>query len=383
MRVLPSIFTSILNPIDRRAFKVLVSKHRSDAYGKSFNSWEHLVALLFAQVTGALSLRAIEVGFNAQVNLHGRLCCSLIARTTLADANARRPAALLAELFGQLVGSLGRKLKAEAQTVTRLIDSTPIPLNHLFACAASNGRIKGMKLHILHDLEQNCPVEALITPANVNDIGFGRALKLEQGVVYVFDKAYCHFGWWLNIHQAGSIFVTRPKTNASWKTLSNRAIVEANGDGFTICADREVSLVSKSDNRLPMALRLITIKRQTGQTFSLITNDMTSSAHAIATLYKARWQIELFFKWLKQNLNIKKFIAYNENAVRLQIFAALIAFVLLQIARQNSAAHIPPKRFRELVSAFIHTKRTIQTIEKPPPTRVKVKSQHPMQLQLC
>jgi putative transposase len=383
MRVLPSIFTSILKPIERRAFKVLVSKHRSDAYGKSFNSWEHLVALLFAQVTGALSLRAIEVGFNAQVNLHGRLCCSRIARTTLADANARRPAALLAELFGQLVGGLGRKLRHEAQTVTRLIDSTPIPLNHLFTCAASNGHIKGFKLHVLHDLGQSCPVAALITPANVNDIGFGRALKLESNVVYVFDKAYCHFGWWLDIHQAGSVFVTRPKTSVRWKTLVIRSVSKLSGEGFKVLADCEVKLASKGDSTLPMELRRITIERDNGKIFDIVTNDMQRSALAIAALYKARWQVELFFKWLKQNLNIKKFIAYNDNAVRLQIFAALITFVLLQIARQNSAAHIPPKRFRELVRAFIHTKRKIQTIEKPPPGRAVQKIKPNMQLQLC
>ena len=383
MQIFSSIFTRILNPIDRRAFKALVAKYRSDRYGKSFNSWEHLVALLFAQMTGASSLRAIEVGFNAQVNLHGRLCCSRIARTTLADANARRPAALLAELFGQLVEGLGRKLKQEAKTMTRLIDSTPIPLNHMFACATSNGRIKGLKLHVLHSLEQGSPVKALITPANVNDVGFGRSLKLERGVVYVFDKAYCHFGWWFNIHQAGSIFVCRPKTNARWETLHNRPISEPNGDGFTLLSDREVRLASKSNKSLPMALRIIKIKRQTGQTFDVITNDMTSSAKTIATLYKARWQIELFFKWLKQNLNIKNFIAYNENAVRLQIFAALITFVLLHIARQNSAAHIPPKRFKELVSAFIHTKRKIETIEKPPPIKKAQKTKPNLQLQLC
>jgi putative transposase len=341
MRALPSIFTTILNPIDRSASKVLVAKYRSDAYGKSFNSWEHLVALLFAQMTGALSLRAIEVGFNAQVNLHGRLFCSRIAKTTLADANARRPAALLAELFGQLVGGLSRKLKHEARSVTRLIDSTPIPLNHLFDCATSNGRIKGLKLHILHDLEQGCPVKAVTTPANVNDIGFGRALKLEGGVVYVFDKAYCHFGWWLKIHQAGAISVSRPKTNTRWKTLHNRSIAQPDGDGFMLLSDREVCLSSNSNKSLPMALSIIKIKRQTGQIFDLITKDMTSNARTISTLYKSRWQIELFFKWLKQNLNIKKFIAYNENAVRLQIFAALIAFVLLHIALQNSAPHIP------------------------------------------
>lgn len=381
MRFTPSILTSLVKGIDRRAFKATVARHGGDAYVKSFGSWEHLVTLVYAQVSGADSLRAIEAGFNAQSPHHYHLGCGKVARVTLADANARRPHAIFAELFGQLAAGLGRKARAGAMGALRLIDSTPVPLSDVFDCAASNGRIKGLKLHVVHDPGACSPMACDITPANVNDIGFGRGLALEEGITYVFDKAYCHFGWWAKIAAAGAFFVTRPKKNMRWKTLRKRPLGETQGDGFRVLADREVKLASKGDSKLAIFLRRITVKRGTGDVFDVITNDKHRSARDIAACYKARWQIELLFRWIKQNLNIKKFMARNENAVRLQILAAMIAFVLLQKARQATRTHLTPRRFAELVKAFLCTRRTIADIEKPPPIHPsKAKPPNPAQL---
>ena len=384
MRFSSSIFGHLLKPVDRRGFKAIVEKHGGDAYDKSFRSWDHLVALLFAQFTGATSLRAIETGFNALSNHHFHLGCGRLARSTFSDANARRPVAVFAELFGKLTSGLSRKAKRESAEVLRLIDSTPVPLSQYFDCAASNGRIRGLKLHVVHDPQDNAPLEASITPANVNDISFGRGLAIEPGTTYVFDKGYCHFGWWTEIGAAGACFVTRPKINMRWKTLRKRPIGETQGDGFTVRGDREVKLASKGDSKLPLFLRRITVKRDNGDVFDLITNDNRRSARDIAACYKARWQIELFFKWLKQNLNIGKFIATNENAVRLQILAAMIAFVLLSLAKRMAKPDLSSRRFAELVSMFIHTRRDIAAIERPPPinpARAKPNF-HPNQLEL-
>jgi IS4 transposase len=367
MHFTPSIFASLLKPIDRGGFKAIVARHAGDAYDKDFDSWRHLVALVFAQLTGSDSLRAIEAAFNAQSNHHYHLGCTRIARSTLGDANQRRPVAVFGEVLAGLIAGLGRKPRSEAKNILQLIDSTPVPLSRLFACAASNGRIHGMKLHVVYDPDDACPKAVAITPANVNDIAFGRGLAIVPGVTYVFDKAYCHLGWWTHIDQAGALFVTRPKTNMRWKTRRKRALKAVQGDGFRILADREVSLASKGDSKLAIFLRRITIKRDTGEVFDILSNDKDRSAVDLAHCYKARWQIELFFRWIKQNLNIRKFIAFNENAVRLQILAAMIAFVLLAIARRLSASSLSPTRFAELVSTFIHTRRSIGAIEKPPP----------------
>jgi putative transposase len=381
MRFTPSILTSLLKGVDRRAFKTLVERHDGDRYDKRFSSWEHLVALVYAQLSGNASLRAVEAGFNAQSPHHYHLGCGKIARSTLSDANARRPPEMFAELFGALAAQLGRTAKRDAKETLRLIDSTPVPLSAMFDCVTTNGRIKGLKLHIVHDLDASCPEAFEITPANVNDIRFGREIAPEEGVTYVFDKAYCHFGWWTKINQAKAFFVTRPKANARWKTLKKRALGETEGDGFTITADREVKLASKGDSKLAIFLRRITVLRDNGESFELITNDKLRGARDIAYCYKARWQIELLFKWIKQTLNIKKFMALNENAVRLQIIAALIAFALLQIARQQTKIKLNQRRFVELVGTFLFARRHIGAIEKPPPINPsKAKPPNPDQM---
>jgi len=366
MHFTPSIFASLLKPIDRGGFKAIVARHAGDAYDKDFDSWRHLVTLVFAQLTGADSLRAIATAFNAQSNHHYHLGCGRIARSTLGDANRRRPAAVFGDVLAGLIAGMGRKPRREAGSILQLIDSTPVPLSRLFSCATSNGRIHGLKLHVVYDPGDACPKASAITPANVNDITFGRGLAIASGVTYVFDKGYCHFGWWTSIDEAGAVFVTRPKTNMRWKTMRKRALDAVQGDGFRVTADREVSLASKGDSKLAIFLRRITIKRDTGEVFDILSNDKHRSAVELAHCYKERWQIELFFRWIKQNLNIRKFIAFNENAVRLQILAAMIAFVLLALARKLNTVTLSPRRFAELVSVFIHTRRTIAAIDKPP-----------------
>ena len=371
MQFTPSIFTALLKPIDRRAFKAGVATHRGDFYGKSFNSWEHLVALLFAQFSGATSLRGVETGFNAQAQLHYHLGCQAISRTTLADANARRPVGVFGDVFQRLAGTLDRKTRREAKDVLHLIDATPIMLNRMMDGVACNGRIKGLKLHLLHDLKANCPLSAEITKATVNDILPARGQPLKAGVTYVFDKAYCDFAWWQKINDCGAFFVTRPKTNMNVTVLDDRPLCETRGDGFTVLADQIVGRIPARTAKLKAALatplRRITIARGNGGVFTIISNDTSRSAVDLASCYKARWKIELLFRWLKQNLNITRFIARNENAVRLQIMAALIAFVLIRIAQAANQSQLTPKRFIELIQSFLHARRPLAKIDKPPP----------------
>ena len=375
-----SILSKLLKPLDRRHFKSLVERYEADAYDKHFSSWQHLVALVFAQVTGADSLRAIETGFNAQSHLHYHLNCDRLSRSTLADANARRPSSLFSGVLERLLGGLGRKQRKAARAGLRLIDSTPIKLGEMFKWPTATGRTRGLKLHVQHDLNTGMPVTTEITAATVNDVHFGVDLALEKGLTYVFDKAYCDYAWWTKINETGAFFVTRPKTNLRWMRQTPRFLEHAQGDGFEVLSDHDVVHKNQGNAKLDMPLRRISIRRNVDQvdassskTFDIISNDMNRSALDIATCYKARWQIELLFKWVKQNLNIKTFIARNENAVRLQILAAMIAFVLLAIARKtaNALAHtnVSQRRFTELAASFIHTRRDINQIDKPPPIK--------------
>lgn len=365
MRFLDSTFASLLKPLDRRSFRASAKRHGADAYCKSFDSWRHLVALIFAQLSGVSSLRELEASWNAHADHHYHLASSTIARSTVCDANKRRPVALFVETFAMLSGQLDRTSRATGQAMVRLIDSTPIPLGQLCKFATWNGRIRGLKMHVVYDPHTDRPCSFEITPATVNDIEIGRTTRLEHGATYVFDKGYCHYAWWASFNAAGAIFVTRPKSSAKWRTIEQRPLAVTGGDGFEVLSDRVVALASKGDSKLPIALRLIEVRREDGKTITLLTNDMHRSAVEIAALYKARWQIELFFRWIKQNLKIKAFLANNDNAIRLQIVAAMIAFALLRIAARLHRSTQPALRFVQLVGAQLFVRKPLAQIDKP------------------
>jgi len=369
MRATLSIFAKLLQPLQWQTFKSIVARHDGDAYDKSFGSRAHLVAMIYAQLSGANSLRAVAAGFNAHAHLHRQLGAVPVHRSTLADANSRRPAAVFADIFAALATGLGRKLQAQGRAIIRILDATPIPLGELFTCASWNGRIKGFKLHLAFDPACERPRILAITQATINDIAPARGMALERGVLHVFDKGYCSFDWWTNIAQNGAFFITRPKANMRWKTLETRSVKRPAGDGFTVLADVEVKLASKGDSKLPMRLRLITIKPGTAKAFSLITNDMRRSAATIAGLYKQRWQIELLFRWLKQHLKLRTFLGRSENAIHLQIIAAMIAYVLIKLAAHRHRSTLQALRFAELITLCLFERRSITTIARPLPEK--------------
>jgi putative transposase len=367
MRYRDSIFGSLLEPINRRQFQTAVDRLDGDAYDKSFKSWDHLVALIYAQLSGNDSLRAVVTGFNANSQHHYHLGTDKLRRSTLSDANARRPAGIFAQTFAALSAAASRQLRSEGKEMVRLIDASPIPLGKVCSWAAWNGRIRGMKLHVVYDPKGDVPTCAEVTAANVNDIEIGRQVPVQAGATYVFDKGYCRFDWWQKINDNKAFFVTRAKERIRLRAFKHRAIRKRNGDGFKIIADDEVKLVSKGDSRLSMPLRRIKLRRQSGGVITLLTNDLTRTALEIAALYKTRWQIELLFRWIKQHLDIRKFLGSNDNAIRLQVLAAMIAYLLLRIAARTNCIKMLPLRLTELVGQLLFTRRALATIDKPPP----------------
>ena len=385
MRFRDSTFGSLLKPISRRRFQTIVEGFDGDAYDKSFHSWDHLVALVYAQLSGLDGLRGLVAGFNANRQHHYHLGVGQLSRSTLSDANARRPAGVFADTFAMLAELADRRTRQEGAAMVRLIDASPIPLGKVCRWAAWNGRIRGMKLHVVYDPAADVPHRVEVTSANVNDVEIGRKVPIAAGTTYVLDKGYYHFGWWVQIDAAGAFFVTRPKTNTRLRATARRPLRKRLGDGFRILADDEVRLASKGDSRLPIPLRRIKLKREGGGTITLITNDLERSAVEIAALYKSRWQIELLFRWIKQHLDIRRFLGTNPNAVRLQVLAAMIAYLLLRIAARESALKMLPLRFAELIRQFLFSRRPIAQIEKPPPcnpSKPKPRSS-PNQIEFC
>ena len=365
MRYRGSILGDLLKQVDRRQFAAIVDRHDGNAYDKSFDSWSHLVSLLCAQLSGAGSLRELEATWKANAHQHYHLGVGGLRRSTLSDANRRRPPAIFAEVFGALVRRTGGRLRTEGKQLVRLIDSTPIMLDRRVQWARWNGRIHGLKLHVLYDPKADMAEQLSITSATVNDIAFGHEVPITPGTTYVFDRAYCHYAWWAEIDRAGACFVTRYRANCSVRVLRRRSVAAPSGEGFTVLSDADVERKARA-GKTDLPLRLIRVKRHNGKSLILLTNDTRRSAAEIAALYKARWQIELLFRWIKQHLNIRRFLGTSENAVRLQILAAMIAFVLLRIAARLHHSAIPAIRFAQLVGQCLFARKPILRIDKPP-----------------
>jgi IS4 transposase len=385
MRHVDSTFGGLLKPVNRRQFQAIVDRHNGDAYDKSFKSWDHLVTLIFAQLSRIDSLRGLIVAFNANSHHHYHLNVGEIRRSTVSDANERRPVEVFADTFAMLSAMVDRQTRIEGAEMVRLIDSSPLPLGKICRWAKWNGRIRGMKMHVVYDPKADIPRCVEITDSTVNDVEMGRQVEIEAGATYVFDKGYCHFGWWKNINDAKAFFVTRVKANTRLRVTRKRHVRKIYGDGFRIIADDEVKLASKGDSRLAIPLRRIKVKRDAGGTITLITNDLERAAVEIAQLYKGRWQIELLFRWIKQHLDIRNFLGTNENAIRLQVLAAMIAYLLLRIAKRVNCVALPVLRFVELVCQRIFLRRPISEIDKPPPvnpSEARPRSS-PDQLELC
>jgi putative transposase len=366
MRYRDSIFGRLLKPISRRQFDKSVERHDGDAYDKTFDSFSHLVTLVYAQLGGVQSLRGLEAAWNAHSHHHYHLGVKALARSTVSDANARRPVAIFAETFAVLSGLADRVLRREGAQMLRLIDATPIPLDALVGWAEWNGRTRGLKLHVVYDPCKDQPRQIAITPSTVNDVEFGRQVPIEAGATYAFDKAFCDYAWWRRIDTAGAFFVTRAKTNVRYKTVRLRPLKKRKGDGFKVLNDQEVRLATQGRAKLPITLRRLRIKREAGGKLTIITNDLVRPAVEIAQVYKARWQIELLFRWIKQHLAIRSFLGRSENAIRLQLVAAMIAYLLLRIAARESRLTMPAIRFAELVANCLFVRKPVARIDKPP-----------------
>jgi hypothetical protein len=325
--------------------------------------------MLYAQFSGFGSLRDVEAGFNEHANHHYHLGARPIKRATLADANKNRSIRPFLDLTQSLITQVGRTVARDIRAGVYLLDATPITLRGKgfeWTVATKTKKGQGLKVHMELAAEVALPTYLKITPPNVNDITIGQEMPIREGVMYVFDKGYCDYNWWWKINCAHSKFVTRLKSNAAVEAKRYRVIPTAETD--TIIEDVEFVL----KNRTPRGgkkiyycepLRRITVRRkdQRDKTFILVTNDLEASASKIAELYRQRWQIELFFKWIKQNLKIKKFLGKSENAVRIQILTALIAYLLTAAFQRRNVLDHSLKKIIVAIKSTLFTRIAVDS----------------------
>ena len=332
------VFSQITAFLDRNHFNYLARKYGGDKYVKHLTCWNQLLALMFGQLSNRESLRDLIVALEAHQSkcFHLGLGRKPIAKTTLATANQNRDYRIFEEFAFYMMTQAREKRATDIFKIGGKVyafDSTTIPLClSVFWWAKFRKKKGGVKAHVLYDLEAQVPAFYHITTASVYDSKAMPEITYETGAYYVFDRGYNNFGELYRIQRMESFFVVRAKTNLQYKCVRWKRRMPKN-----ILTDAEIELtVYKSRKDYPENLRLVRYyDEEQGREFMFLTNAMDLTAQQIADLYKNRWQIELFFKWLKQHLKIKKFWGTTENAVRIQISAAITAYCLVAIVQKD------------------------------------------------
>lgn len=362
-----SLFSQLLHHFPRAEFSQLVARHQAERRAKGFTCWTQLVSMLFCHMAHADSLREICGGLACCL---GKLRHLGIAKapnkSTLSYANQNRPAALFEELFWTMLqrfrvsgGLGGRKKKFRFKNKLLSLDSTTISLClNLFPWAQFRRAKGGVKVHVLLDHDDYMPSFALITTAKRHDRTLARKFDLKPGSIVAFDRAYNDYSlfsfWTVN----GIYFVTRQKENAIYEVVEDRAVPLYR----SILADQIIRLTgTKAEEKCPHLLRRVVVwDKENQREIVLLTNHLEFGATTLAAIYKDRWEIEIFFKTLKQHLKVKTFVGTSENALRIQIWTALIALLLLKYLHHLSKFGWSMSNLSTMLRLNLFTHRDLQ-----------------------
>jgi hypothetical protein len=338
MSRLSSIFAQIFQLVPRALFDKAVEKHKAERHSRGFTSLGQFVAMLFGQLGQAESLREICNGLRAcEGKLRHLGVPEAPGRSTLAYANEHRPWEVYSELYGQLWSLYeaqarihNRKLRLKNKLVS--IDSTSIDLCAEIFDWAHYKKTKGaVKLHLVLEHSGYLPRFAVITDGKGQDVTVGRTFSFEKGTIVAMDRAYVDYDWWRRMTDDGVYFVSRLKPDLPYEVIGEREVPKTGN----VVSDRDIRITPvRKDYQL--LLRLVTINDNDGREIIFITNQLKFGPTTIARIYKERWQIELFFKALKQLLRVKTFVGTSPNALKTQIWVALIAMLLLKYLHVKS-----------------------------------------------
>lgn len=362
-----TVLFQILNFLPKRQFRRIVERLEGNKHAKSFRCWEQLVCMLFAQLGFRESLRDIEACLDSKKSELSYIgVSSAIRRSTLADANERRPSQIYKELF-QLLMKQAKKLYSKDRLWTHLseaayiLDSSHISFcTSLFPWAHQPKTGATLKLHTLLNAGGDVPSFVRITGSKYRDNKMLDEIIIEAGAIYVMDRAYFDFPRLYKIHTDKGFFVTRLKKRVKLKAICNLPVDGSSG----VIYDRIVQ-PSGSDGRKKYPERARCVKffdSEKKKTLFFFTNNFNLSAITICNLYKERWRIEIFFRWIKQNLRIKKFFGYSRNAVETQIWIALSTYLLIAIIKKRLDIKLPMQKILQVLSVSLFEKKQIKTL---------------------
>jgi hypothetical protein len=368
MRHQNSVFHGILKHVPWHEFERLVEEQGADFRVRKLTTKGQFVALLYGQLSGAERLREIIAGLESHAARLYHLGVEPVRRSTLSDANALRPYTVFTDLFATMVAQANRGLRRKIAETTYLIDSTGVRLNAFSAdWARFSAGVCGAKVHVVYDPDEERPIYAAVSAANVNDVTEAKAMPIAAGATYVFDLAYYDYGWWAKLADAGCRIVTRFKANTKLDIVAEQPLPKDSD----ILSDRigylPERMARSRTNPFQDPVREIRVQLETGKVLRILSNDIDAPAQEISDLYKRRWQIELFFRWVKQTLKITRFLGSSENAVRIQIAVALIAFLLLRLAQATQTVVTSPLAFARLIRANLMHRRRIDRLLHPEP----------------
>ena len=338
------VFAQFLSLLSRYEFQRVVNKYQGDYRTKNFKCWDQMACMVLAHIRQENSLRDIDIVLNAHANKLYHIGIKQCPKSTLADANERRDYRIYEEFAKSLMHRARREyaqteLALEVDNAVYALDASIIDLTlSLFPWAKFRKTKGAIKLHAMIDLRGNIPAFLTITDGKVHDVKVAPLVPIEPEGIYVVDRGYVDFAWLWSVHQTGAFFVTRLKKSLNWTRVVSHPVDKSIG----LRCDQEVLLSSlRLKNLYPNRLRRISFRDETqNRTLVFLTNNFTLPSETIATLYKARWEIELFFKWIKQNLRVKTFYGTSPNAVKIQIWIAMIVYLKLAILKERY--HLEP-----------------------------------------
>jgi len=360
------VFSQLMDVVPRYEFRKLVARHKGNYRSRSFTCWDQFLCLCFGQLTFRQSLRDLTSTLSALAAQRYHMGIrSTVPRSTFADANARRPWQIYHGMALILIEQ-ARQLYREDVDMTRVetvfaLDSTTIDLClSLFPWAESRSHRGAIKLHTLMDLEGSIPTFIHISDGRLHDINVLDIIPITTGCIYIMDRGYLDFERLYRLHTAGGRFVVRARKNLQFYRKSSVPVDASVG----LRCDQLIRLTGiQSKHRFPQTLRRVhVVDHELGQDLVLLSNITNCSAEQISTYYKQRWQIELFFKWIKQHLRIKAFYGHSANAVKTQIWTAICTYLIIIIVKKSNRIDANLHTMMQVLSVTIMQRTTLNDL---------------------
>lgn len=364
-----TVFSQLLKFIPRHEFETLAKQHHMGRSFRTASRWSQFVSMAMGQLSGRSSLRDMVENLSAQAHRLYHLGSAKLSRSNLSRINDAKPYALYEDLFGKLLSRCqgvvpGHGFRFHHPLYS--LDASTIDLClSVFPWADFRTTKGAVKLHVGLNHAGYLPEFVTITEGKDHDVTVGRTLGFPKGSIVAVDKGYNDYGWYKQLTDKGVFFVTRLKSNAKYRVTDRRPILKSKG---LICDQAIEFTGAQTARKCPVPLRRISYRdTETGKRYVFLTNNFTLAARTIADIYKARWQVELFFKWIKQNLKIKSFVGTSKNAVMTQIWIALCIYLLLAFIKFQSRIRKSAQQILRLLQLNLFEKRDLMALLRGDP----------------